>query len=440
LFRGRLTFFRGELNQRTKKSPTLNMAAVAGSKGKVAASCEAGAVKTPQPSFQASLAHRLIFGEITTEDALAEMMPQSRLREVGIDTNMVCNLRCRYCYLDDRPVRKGEIDADAWMEILTPLAEDDCKLFAFIGKEPLLDETAVEVLHRLNALRKNGLRFRTGMVTNGTQLHRHTDRLLAANLSYLDVSLDGLPEVNDHWRGEGVSQTVLRNVAHYLTHNPQHDMFVSCVLHQGNHKHVGDFAEHLFDLGLKGFFTSPVLKFTKNENIQNWAITPAELDAAIERLLKKADNLKLKSDHQIVIDLPYRYAWHLLATGKVRSKDVYEDQYEVPFWQPDPSLPVFVKMNVLSYSYWKAVRVTHDSTVIANLDLAAHEDYSVGAEKADRLGFWKKDFPGEPTRKFHSRFFTEHIKAIRDEVHLYDRGIPSQHKFQELFYTREHAA
>jgi len=119
---------------------------------------------------------------------------------------MVCNLKCRYCYLDDRPVRKGEIDADTWMEILTPLAEDDCKLFAFIGKEPLLDETAVEVLHRLNALRKTGLRFRTGMVTNGTQLHRHTDRLLAANLSYLDVSLDGLPEVNDHWRGEGVSQ------------------------------------------------------------------------------------------------------------------------------------------------------------------------------------------------------------------------------------------
>jgi len=53
-------------------------------------------------------------------------------------------------------------------------------------------------------------------------------------------------------------------------------MFVSCVLHQGNHEHVADFAEHLFGLGLKGFFTSPVLKFTKNENIQNWAITPPE--------------------------------------------------------------------------------------------------------------------------------------------------------------------
>ena len=124
------------------------MAAVAGSKGKVAASRETGTIKTPQPSFQASLAHRLIFGEITAENALEEMMPQSRLREVGIDTNMICNLRCRYCYLDDRPVRKGEIDAGMWMEILTPLAENGCKLFAFIGKEPLLDETAVDVLHR----------------------------------------------------------------------------------------------------------------------------------------------------------------------------------------------------------------------------------------------------------------------------------------------------
>ncbi len=416
------------------------MAAVAGSKGKVAVSCGNGPSKVPKPSFQASIASRLLAGEIRIEDALEEITPLSRLREVGIDTNMVCNLRCRYCYLDDRPVRKGEVDAETWTNILAPLTDEGCKLFAFIGKEPLLDETAVEVLHRLNALRNNNRQFRTGMVTNGTQLHRHTDRLLEANLSYLDVSLDGLPEVNDHWRGKGVSETVLRNVSHYLSQKPQHDMFVACVLHKGNHNHVVEFAKYLFDLGLKGFFTSPVLKFTKNENIENWAITPSELDNAIENLLNMAKNLKLSSEHQVVVDLPYRYAWHLLATGKVRVGEVYEDQYEVPFWQPDSSLPVFVKMNVLSYSYWKAVRITHDSTVIDNLDLAAHEDYSIGATKADRQGLWAKSFPNQSNQKFHSRFFAEHLKAIRDEAHIYDRAIPSQHRFQESVVDTEKIA
>ena len=217
-------------------------------------------------------------------------------------------------------------------------------------------------------------------------------------------------------------------------------MFVACVLHKGNHTHVTNFAEHLFGLGLKGFFTSPVLKFTKNENIESWSITASELAIAIENLVKLANDLQLKSEHQIVIDLPYSYAWHLLATGQVEAKNVFEDQYEVPFWQPDCSLPVFVKMNVLSYSYWKAVRITHDSTVIDNLDLAAHEDYSIGATKADRQGLWAKSFPNRSNQKFHSRFFTEHLKAIRNEAHLYDRAIPLQHRFQESICRTEEIA
>jgi len=410
------------------------MAAVAGSKGRVAANCGTQ-LEQLQPSFQASIASRLLANEITPQEAVSEMMPYSRLREVGIDTNMICNLRCRYCYLDDRPVRKGEVSIDEWTDILTPLAENGCKLFAFIGKEPLLDETAVGVLHRLNDLRKNGHNFRTGMVTNGTQLHRHTDSLLEANLSYLDVSLDGLPEVNDAWRGQGVSQTVLHNVAAYLKHKPKHDMFVSCVMHSGNAAHISDFAAHLFDMGLPGFFTSPVLKFTRNENIEDWAISPSQLANAIENLLKFAEVSGLGKENQIVIDLPYRYTWHLLATGRVKSREVFEDCYEVPFWQPDASLPVFVKMNVLSYSFWKAVRITHDGTVIENLDLAAHEDYGTGAQKADTSGIWSRSFPTADAHAFHSRFFTEHIRAVKRESYLYDRALPTQVEFQKTLTT-----
>lgn len=406
------------------------MAAVAGSKGRVAANCGTHP-KQLQPSFQASIASRLLAREIDPHEAVSEMMPHSRLREVGIDTNMICNLRCRYCYLDDRPVRRGEVSIDDWTDILTPLAEDGCKLFAFIGKEPLLDEIAVGVLHRLNGLRKSGLNFRTGMVTNGTQLHKHADNLLEANLSYLDISLDGLPEVNDSWRGEGVSQAVLRNVGDYLKHKPKHDMFVSCVMHNGNHTHVSDFAAHLFDMGLPGFFTSPVLKFTRNEHIEDWAISASQLATAIDNLLKFAESSGLSKDNQIVIDLPYRYAWHLLATEQVKAEDVLEDRYEVPFWQPDSTLPVFVKMNVLSYSFWKAVRITHDGTVIENLDLAAHEDYSLGAKNFSKEPSRKIFFPGGPSEKFHLRFFTEHVLAARDGAQLFERAIPSQHYFQE---------
>jgi len=90
-------------------------------------------------------------------------------------------------------------------------------------------------------------------------------------------------------------------------------------------------------------------------------------------------------------------------------------------------------MNVLSYSYWKAVRITHDSTVITNLDLAAHEDYSLGSEKADRTGYWTRMFSTKThANLFHERFFREHLKSVLNESLIFDRNVPGQLQLEQL--------
>lgn len=383
------------------------MAAVAGSKGRIHVDQPLG------PSFQAVVAGAVLGGQLSAEGAAKRIVARARIREVGIDTNMACNLRCKYCYLDDRPVAPAQLSPVDWMDALTPLARDGCKLFAFIGKEPLLDDIAVEVLQRLDSLRDHEqLSFRTGMVTNGTNLDRHAPRIRDANIDYMDISLDGLPEVNDSWRGEGVSANVLAQVERYLGMRPSHDLFIACVLHQGNREHVPAFAGALFKLGVPGFFCSPVLKFTRNDHIAEWAITVEELEETIERLTAVA--ALHRESHQVIVDLPYKYAWQLLAR-RVEPKAILEDAVENPVYQPTPAVPLFLKMNLLSFSYWRAVRITHDGAIVADMDMAAHAQYgqySTGRPFGDAVGL-----------RFHEEFLARHSRGWADASRVYDREI-----------------
>lgn len=396
------------------------MAAVAGSKGRIQ-SCPNTTLNTR--SFQAAIAHDVLRGALSPREAAERIVSEATLREVGIDTNMMCNLRCAYCYLDDRPVEKARIPPDEWFGLLSPFAERGCKLFAFIGKEPLLDETAIGLLELLDRQRAPGRNFRTGMVTNGTLLHRFLNRIEDAGLSYLDVSLDGLPGVNDLWRGKGAGHRALRNLKSLLARQPQFDMFVSCVLHQGNLNHLATFVPTLFDMGLTGFFTSPVLRFTRNGMIDEWSIGPAELHEVIETLrLVAADVCSSTGEHQIVLDLPYRYAWWLLASGWVEPERILDDRFEVPYLQPDESVPFFIKMNFISFSFYRAVRITHDGVIVANLDLAAHPDYDKGQVHAS--GVCSRD--DETAITFHTSFLQQHRVIGEYPERLFDRDVGSQ--------------
>jgi sulfatase maturation enzyme AslB (radical SAM superfamily) len=150
------------------------MAAVAGSKGRIVVDDRS----MPKQSFQALLAGRLMDGTMSAGKAVQALLDARRLREVGVDTNMICNLSCKYCYLDDRPEAKGMIHPSEWNVHLQSLVEAGTKLIAFIGKEPLADTIALDVIDLLNEQHGLGRNFRIGMVTNGTFIDRRIDRLV----------------------------------------------------------------------------------------------------------------------------------------------------------------------------------------------------------------------------------------------------------------------
>ena len=109
-----------------------------------------------------------------------------------------CNLRCVHCYSQSENKRyDGELSTDEAVRMLDDLAAFGVPVVLFSGGEPLMRPDLMELLDRAV-----GLGMRAVLSTNGTLIDAGVAaRLKAAALSYVGVSLDGLKDVNDEFRG-----------------------------------------------------------------------------------------------------------------------------------------------------------------------------------------------------------------------------------------------
>ncbi|MHC4787712.1 MAG: radical SAM protein, partial [Planctomycetota bacterium] len=109
-----------------------------------------------------------------------------------------CNLRCVHCYSQstDRQYA-GEMSAEEGFALLEDLAQFGCPVVLFSGGEPLVRPDILRLVARAREL---GLR--AVLSTNGTLISKEmAGRLARIGLSYVGVSLDGMRQTNDRFRG-----------------------------------------------------------------------------------------------------------------------------------------------------------------------------------------------------------------------------------------------
>ncbi len=127
-----------------------------------------------------------------------------------------CNLRCVHCYSSSRDVEySDELTLSQSKEMIDSLARLGCPVILFSGGEPLMHPHLLEMM----AYAKDA-GLRVVISTNGTLL---TDEFLETasdiGLSYIGVSLDGLREVNDRFRGvAGAFDTALEGIRRTKAH------------------------------------------------------------------------------------------------------------------------------------------------------------------------------------------------------------------------------
>ncbi|HLA40524.1 MAG TPA: radical SAM protein [Candidatus Glassbacteria bacterium] len=119
-----------------------------------------------------------------------------------------CNLHCVHCYTDSENVRyKGEMTTEEGKALLDELARFQVPAVLISGGEPLVRKDVFELVRY--AVDKG---LRPTLSTNGTLIDAKTaKKIKEAGFTYVGVSLDGIGEVNDCFRGmKGAFELAMR--------------------------------------------------------------------------------------------------------------------------------------------------------------------------------------------------------------------------------------
>ncbi len=126
------------------------------------------------------------------------------------NSTRTCNLNCIHCYMDSKNQKyQGELTTDEAKRFIDDLAEFNVPVLLFSGGEPLIRPDFFE-LAEYTASRG----IRVTISTNGTLITREVaGRLKEIGVGYVGISLDGLKEANDKFRGKsGAFEAALRGI------------------------------------------------------------------------------------------------------------------------------------------------------------------------------------------------------------------------------------
>ena len=115
------------------------------------------------------------------------------------NSTRTCNLKCRHCYMSsDAKKYQNELTTAEAKQFIDDLADFNVPVLLFSGGEPLIRPDFFELA---DYAAKKGVR--PTLSTNGTLITPEVARKIKdIGVGYVGISLDGLREVNDKFRGK----------------------------------------------------------------------------------------------------------------------------------------------------------------------------------------------------------------------------------------------
>lgn len=126
------------------------------------------------------------------------------------NSTKTCNLKCAHCYMDsDSQKYQGELNTEEAKRFIDDLADFKVPVLLFSGGEPLIRPDFFELAEYTVS---KGIR--PTLSTNGTLITREVaQRIKDIGVGYVGISLDGLEDVNDKFRGrEGAFQSAMEGI------------------------------------------------------------------------------------------------------------------------------------------------------------------------------------------------------------------------------------
>ncbi|MFB6151928.1 MAG: TIGR04347 family pseudo-SAM/SPASM protein [Haloarculaceae archaeon] len=191
-----------------------------------------------------------------------------------------CNLYCEHCYAaaETEPA-PGEFSTGEAKAFIDELADYGAPVILFSGGEPLAREDLVElVAHAADA------GIRPVLSTNGTLLtEERAERLRDAGLKYVGVSVDGLRERNDAFRGrEGAFDDALAGIEASQAAGLKTGLRYTITRH--NAADLEDVVDLLAERGVDRFCFYHLDYGGRGADIREHDLAPDERRDAVERL------------------------------------------------------------------------------------------------------------------------------------------------------------
>jgi pseudo-rSAM protein/SPASM domain protein len=191
-----------------------------------------------------------------------------------------CNLYCDHCYASANcEIAPGELDTDEAKAMLTDLAEYGVPVVLFSGGEPLLRNDLEELVAYAA---ERGIR--PVLSTNGTLIDAdRAESLKAAGLKYAGISVDGLRERNDEFRGrEGAFENAIDGIEACLDAGLKTGLRYTIT--ERNAPDLESVVDLLYDVGVDRFCFYHLDYGGRGTEILDADLTPAARRRAVERI------------------------------------------------------------------------------------------------------------------------------------------------------------
>ncbi len=279
---------------------------------------------------------RLLCGDLKTSEVLRHgrntgSMPQELLRfsrdkkpVVVWNVSRRCNLHCLHCYTEsqDRPY-PNELSHDEAENLIDQLSDFGVPVLLLSGGEPLYRPDTLEL-----ARYASGKGLRVVLSTNGTMISGEVAHdIKKAGVSYVGVSLDGLGQVHDRFRGvRGTFQKSLAAIGHCREAGVK--VGLRFTLTRYNYHQVEDIFHLVEEQGIHRVCFYHLVYAGRGRHWGRVALDPAETRRLVDLIFQKTRELYQRGLEKEVLtvdnhaDAPYLYL-RLLKEDPVRAEEVH---------------------------------------------------------------------------------------------------------------------
>lgn len=229
----------------------------------------------------------------------------------------LCNLQCDHCLSSAGDPLQNELSTKEAMELLDYLEEMKVFSLTFSGGEPLMRSDIYDLIDYASEKR-----FSIDLLTNGALItEKVLNRLEDSNIFNVQVSIDGIGETHDKFRGlNGTFERALNAIK--LLKDASYNVAISSTVTKQNMREIPRIIDMAIDMGVPSFKTTFFMPAGRGKgNMDKLVLTPQDAKDFTLMMIEK----KKEVGNSIIISSETDYPWLVKGLDKKSLKSIKLD-------------------------------------------------------------------------------------------------------------------